>query len=382
MKRNFTAAFVDTVKVANGRVDYWDTKLSGFGLRVSQSGVKTWCVFYRHAGVPRRFTIGTYPALGLNDARQEAQRSLRDADLGKDPSAAKQAARAAETFGELATLYLENWAKVEKRSWAEDERIVERELLPAWKNRKASHITGADVVALTDGIKKRPAGVMANRALALISKIYNFGIGRQVVTANPAFKIPRPGKEMQRTRTLSDDEIKTLWNALESETPKAAAFFKLALLTAQRSGEILGMTTAELDLNAGWWTIPAERAKNGHLHRVPLAPQALAIIKALVSDSPFIFPGPRKKPISNYKKWVTRLREATGMEDEKEFRSHDLRRTAATSMTGLKIPRLTVSKILNHAEQGVTAIYDRTEYDDEKRDALTRWDARLAQIVA
>lgn len=277
---------------------------------------------------------------------------------------------------------MDGHAKVHKRSWEEDQRIIDHDLLRAWRNRKASDIDGSDVAVLTDAIAMRGSAIMANRTLALISKIYNFGIGRRVVALNPAFKIPKPGKEQQRTRRLSDDEIKTLWKALETETPKTAAFFKLALLTAQRSGEILGMTKDELDLDAGWWTIPATRAKNGLAHRVPLAPQALAIVQSLVGDSNFIFPGPRKKPVTNYKKWVTRLREATGMEGEKEFRCHDLRRTAATSMTALKISRLVVGKILNHAERGVTAVYDRNEYDDEKKAALQRWDARLAEIVS
>jgi integrase len=72
------------------------------------------------------------------------------------------------------------------------------------------------------------------------------------------------------------------------------------------------------------------------------------------------------------------LRVRTGIGD---FKFHDLRRTAASHMTGLGIPRLVVSKILNHAEQAVTAVYDRHSYDPEKPDALSRWDRRLAEIV-
>lgn len=68
MRKALTAAFVEAVKVEK-RVDFWDTRLSGFGLRVSESGVKTWTVIYRHQGLPRRYTVGSYPAIGLADAR-------------------------------------------------------------------------------------------------------------------------------------------------------------------------------------------------------------------------------------------------------------------------------------------------------------------------
>ena len=160
---------------------------------------------------------------------------------------------------------------------------------------------------------------------------------------------------------------------------------KLRLLTAQRGAEIMSMEWDELDLETGWWTIPAEKTKNGLSHRVPLTAPALAIIremKAAVSDdaySKYVFPSPKGDThISNPQKALERIQKATKI----NFVGHDLRRTAASLMTGMGIQRLTVRKILNHVEKEVTAIYDRYRYDNEKREALEAWSRRLLLIVS
>jgi integrase len=146
-----------------------------------------------------------------------------------------------------------------------------------------------------------------------------------------------------------------------------------------------------IDQDTGWWTIPAHKAKNKLPHRVPLSPLAKEILKDIAAQSgasPYVFPTPFKKKRSNYE--VTPLCETTlahairdnlavlGLEN---VRPHDLRRTAASHMTSIGIPRLVVSKILNHAESGVTAVYDRHSYDAEKRKALNAWGKKITAIV-
>ncbi len=383
MRVKMTAQFVESVKAPDrGQMDYWDERTPGLGLRISQGGKRAWTVFYRIGGRMRRLTLGPYPSLSLADARRMAASSLREVHHGNDPATAKREARAAETFGQLAELYLERHAKVEKRSWPEDERIIERELLPAWKNRKAGEIRRSDVIDLLDHIVERGAPVQANRTKALISKIFNFGIRRGLVEANPAYGIGNPGgQEQARDRVLSEDEIRSVWNSLEPEPPKIRAIFRLALLTAQRRSEIAGMRWDELDLDAGWWTIPAERSKNGLAHRVPLASEAMRIlreIKAGANDELLVFRGGHiGLPLTNLQKPMVRIKEKSGV----EFRMHDLRRTAASLMTGIGIPRLVVSKLLNHVERGITSVYDRHSYDAEKRAALLKWERRLREML-
>jgi integrase len=382
MRVPLTKLFVDSVKPPHqGQFDYWDTHASGFGLRISAAGQKSWVIMYRHNGRLRRMTLGAYPTLGLADGRRLARAALRDAAHGADPAGEKQAQRRAESFRELAELYLEKHAKVLKRSWREDERTINRELLPRWKNWKAAEIKRKHVIAMLDEIAGRGSGIMANRTRALASKIFNFGIQRGVVEYNPVHNVPIPGEERRRDRVLTEEEIRQVWGALDNERLPIAATLKLALLTAQRRSEVLGMRWDELRLDAGWWTIPAERAKNKMSHRVPLAPQALDLLRGLREQSDgsaYVFLGSREEPISNLQKPMRRLRQRTGI----EFRFHDLRRTAASHMTGIGISRLVVGKILNHAERDVTAVYDRHSYDTDKEDALRRWDLRLRDILA
>ncbi len=213
-------------------------------------------------------------------------------------------------------------------------------------------------------------------------QIFNFGIKRGIVEINPAAGVDNPGAERQRDRVFSEEEMRTLWDTLGREPARIAAIFRLGLLTAQRRGEILGMRWAELDLDAGWWTIPAERARTGwhtgyHSRRKPS--KLLCEIKAGSRDDAPGLPGGRiGQPLANLQKPLRRVKRASGL----DFKFHDLRRTAASHMTGIGVSRLVVSKLLNHVERGITAVYDRHSYDAEKRAALIKWEHHLSIIVA
>jgi integrase len=380
----FTARYVSTLKPpASGQKDHWDASMPGFGLRVSAGGQKSWVVMYRHEGVKRRYTIGNYPAMSLADAREQAADILRAVAHGADPAYSKKVARKAETFADLAKEYLERHAKLKKRSWRKDDLAIERDLLPRFGRTKAKNVTRRDVLAMLDEIVERGAPIQANRTLEILRKIYNWGIGREIVETNPCHMVERPSAERRRERVLNDDEIRLVWGALEAETSHMCALFKLRLLTAQRGGEISHIRWPDIDMGPGWWTIPPEYSKNGLAHRVPLSCQATAIIhdmETLADGSDWAFPSPSGKgPITVVWKAARRIRERSGV----DFVPHDLRRTAASRMTGdLEISRLVVSKVLNHIETGVTAVYDRHSYDREKRLALDAWGQRLMEIVS
>jgi integrase len=364
------------------QVDYFDARFPGFGLRVSPAGRKSWSVMYRFHGRQRRFTLGPYPYVSLADARMKAKVVMSQVIQGTDPAAVKAAERMAETFAELAAEYLERHAKPRKRTWREDEGILKRELLPHWGRMKAKEITRRDVRLLVDKILERGVTIHANRIFGLARKVFNFALQRDIVEANPCHGLPQPAREHRRDRVLSEEEIGTVWKEFEAERPLVAATLKLRLLTAQRGGEITGMRWDHIDFTSGWWTIPPELAKNGMAHRVPLSRQVRAIlaeIKLMGISSTLVFPSPsRTGAMRTTQKAAERIRTRTGI----DFRQHDLRRTAASHMTGMGISRLVVGKLLNHVEPGVTAVYDRHSYDREKREALEAWGERLEKIVA
>jgi hypothetical protein len=256
--RRLNDRFVQSVKSNPERQDeYFDRGgRAGFALRVSRTGVKTWVLHYRHNKIQRRLKLGTYPAMTLAKARVEADEAKIVADKGGDPFADRAKEKSAETFDELATEYLDRHAKPKKKTWREDERILNKDVLPRWRHSKPADIRRGDVRALVESVADRGAPVHANRVLALVRKVFNFAIQREWLEFNPCHMVERPGKEQARDRVLNADEIRKFWAATEVEQPPIRAAFQLRLVTAQRGGEVLRMRWADIDLDAGWWTSP------------------------------------------------------------------------------------------------------------------------------
>jgi integrase len=271
--------------VPGKRTDVHDSEVRGLTLRITERGVKSWTVLYRHRGKLRRFTLGDAKVIGLADARERAREAIRSASKGEDPAAEKKQSRKAETIGDLATDYIERYAKRHKRSWKEDDRILRAEILPAWRQRAIKDITRRDVRVLVEAIAARGAGIMANRTTALLSKLFKFALDDKLIEASPAVRITRPAAEHKRDRGLTDDELRALWKAFDALSPEMGAYFKLRALTAQRGGEVSSMRWQDVDLTSGWWTIPAARSKNGLPHRVPLSAPALALVATLYATA-------------------------------------------------------------------------------------------------
>lgn len=379
--KNLTARFVDSVKPGRSRTEYLDEGMPGLALRVTPQGSKSWTVRYRHRGRLRRLTLGTTDAISLAQARDRVRDLLHDASKGADPATDKQAGRKAETIADLATLYIEKWAKLQKKSWRADRNLLENKVLPRWRHRAIVDITRHDCRNLVEQVAEAGAPIVANRVVSLLSKMFTFALDRDLVPANPALRLPRPGKEQQRDRVLTESELRTLWESFSALEPNMGAFYKLRLLTAQRGAEVGAMLWQDVDLEQGWWTVPAPIAKNKLAHRVPLNASALAIITSLqptverlaTERSVYVLAGARGKRQQS---------EAAATFTVPDFRGHDLRRTVASMMASAGIPRLTIGKMLNHVERSVTAVYDRHSYDAEKQAALTWWDSKLSAILA
>jgi integrase len=335
----FTDRSIKALRAGPARVDYMASgkgEPEGFGLRVYPTGARTFFVRYRVGGGRRlrRFIIGSYPEMYLETARAKARALVGQVASGDDPQEERKARRKALTFGDLANSYLEVHAKKEKASWEEDERILKKDLLPAWRNRLASDIRRQDVAALLDRIVARGAPVMSNRVRALASKIFAFALPRGIVEYNPVHGVP-PRKETSKERVLSAEEIRTLWACLECEGSVMAGLFKILLLTGQRSGVVLTMRWDQLD--SLWWTIPKEVMKNRLGHRVFLSDQTFKVLAGLRErnsrkkvPSEWVFPSPRTKThLVTVGNAVDRYHEKSGVV---AWSPHDLRRTMATWM--------------------------------------------------
>jgi integrase len=383
---DMTTRWLERIKPpASGREEHFDEQVHGLGLRVSATGHKSWFLTYRSKGDPKakRLTLGTYPELTLADAREQARAAVLEASRGGDPAGKKREQKEAPTFEELATEYLERHAKRTKRSWRQDEAMIKKTLVPALGHRKAHDVQRRDINRLLEDARDRGLTTQVNRLLALVRKIFNWAIEQDILQANPCLRVKTGIQEKQRDRVLTPDEIRAVWQAFDKQNTVVATMFKLRLLLAQRGAEVVSMRWSDLDLDEGWWTIPGEVAKNGLSHRVPLPKAAIALIlglKARTGNQPWVFASPtrRGQHIVSVGKAARRVQDASKV----DFTPHDLRRTAATYMSSLGVPRLTVGKILNHAEAGVTRIYDRHSYDPEKRQALDAWATRLESLLS
>ena len=263
---------------------------------------------------------------------------------------------------------------------------------------KARDITQRDLVCFLDGIVARGANVTSNRVHALLVQMFKWAVAKDLVTApGPMVEIERPGGvENPRDRLLSDTEVRTFWAKLDTapmaESTKLA--LKLLLVTAQRRGEVTFAEWSHFDLENKLWTIPVALLKNSHIkrkkpepHQVPLSPLALEILhklKELSAGSKYILPGVGTRRGNSYSKWVLSraVYANAGHFCIARFTPHDLRRTAASFMTKLKVPRLHVEKVLNHSTGDIAEVYDRHDYLPEKSEALERWGKQLAAIVA
>lgn len=383
---------IKALKPAARRLDVYDDKIAGLALRVTPTGIKSWSLRYRAGGLMPRLTLGQYPTVTLEKARKKAQEALRAVDGGANPAAEKRAKRQGDTVADLAKDYIAKYAKVRKRSWVEDQRMIDVEVLPAWKGRKVKEITRRDVRELIEGIADRGSPIAANRYLALVRKMLNWAVSKDWIDANPAALMAKPGTERSRDRVLTDDEIRLVWSACEAERPAMCALMRLRLMTAQRGGELSQLRWS--DIEGDWLTLPATITKNKEAHRVPLTKAAKATIDALpqIEDCDYVFPGRGdNRPCGDHKKAGQRITArvlATLQKDDPDltafdFRGHDLRRTAATKMAAAGVSQSDIAKLLNHAEGGPrsTQVYNRYQYDREKRIAMETWGRNLAAIL-
>jgi integrase len=366
-----------------GRLEVWDTLLPAFGLRITAAGGRSWIVAVRKPGAthPSRHKLGEPPAMTLADARTAARAILADPDT----AFAERKQPPTDSFETVAAQFLERYVKRHQpRTWDQTEGRIRTKLLPAWSGRPIHTITRRDVLDVLDREVDDGRERTANKMLQLIAQLFGWAIERGIIEDNPTPGIRRPGREQSRDRVLEADELAAIWRATESFTWPWQPFVRLLVLTAQRRDEVAGMRWSELDPEGRIWRIPRERAKSDREHVVPLSPLAVEIIEGLSRLGDLLFPAHKAtstNPISGFSKVKRRLDELSGVEG---WRLHDLTRTAASGMARLGHPPHVVAAILNHSPgstMGITAVYNRFRYEDEKRAALAAWSREVERIT-
>lgn len=361
------------------RIEVWDARVPGFGMRVSASGTKTFVLVYRHRGRPRRLTLGRYPFTSLADARDKATEALRQVEQGSDPALCEHAEDDPKfQFDAVVGQFIERHCKVHNKASTAKEtaRLLQKHFVGAWGKRDIRDIRQAHINDILDELIGDDKPSEANHALGVIKTLFQWCVERNMLAVSPCLKVKKPAKHGSRSRVLSEVELKAVWGVLDREGYPFGAMTKLLILTGQRRGEVTMLRRSEIDRHANTWTIPADLAKNGHEHVLPLSTFALEIIDGLPQfPTDLLFParGNEANPISGFSRAKIRLDEASGVSG---WTLHDLRRTTATFLAKQGTPPHVIERILNHVSgsfAGVAGIYNRHPYLEEMRTALECW---------
>jgi integrase len=358
-----------------GNKIHYDSEITGFGVRTTRRGARSFVLNYHANGVERRLTIGSYPAWPVAKARNRAKELRREVDNGNDPMAKVEPSK---TVGEVLDSFMERYAPGKLRRPDHYADAFDRLIKPAIDKIGITDLRRRHVAEMLDAIEDNSGPVMATRALSYLRSALNWH-----ATRDDEFTVPivrgmarSSSSDRARSRTLDDGEVRTLWPVF-GQVGNFGLACRVMLLTACRRREVTEMRWEEVAGDE--WTIPAGRCKTGRDHVVPLSGAARAIIDAQPQTGPLAFPGKGGVPLSrggNHKARIDGL--APGVV---RWTVHDLRRTSRSLMSRAGVQPDVAERVLGHAIPGVRGTYDRHEYLAEKRDALEKLAGLIDSII-
>lgn len=380
----------------------WDNEVTGFGLKVTPRGGRTYLLQYRMGGrgfKTRRVTIGRHGNWTPEEARAQARRLRQLVDVGVDPREVERERQRTHidlAFERMLDCFLDDYGKIKwsRATYATGESNLRRFALPVLRGKALPDISRADVRALRDSIPASKPGLRRS-LFAQTRKMFSWAVSEGYITRSPFEGLANPQAAASRDRVITDDEIKLIWQASSKLTDPYGQMVRLLLLTGQRRDEVAGMRWEELDQEQELWTIPGARTKNGETQLVPLSTAVKAEIDALANvilgkDRSRKWPrvgyvcsttGGRTS-ISGFSKAKSQLDAAIVKVASPQglfvpaWRLHDLRRTLATGLQRLGVRFEVTEAVLNHvsgSRSGVAGVYQRHDWKAEKRVALSAW---------
>ncbi len=315
-KLNFTKEVIEKIPPsAAARTVYRDAKVEGLQLRVSSRGVKTFSLYrwLKVAGKPERVTLGRFPDLSVEQARDKARKLIGIMAAGENPNEVKRALRREGTLQDLFDDFLENkrnertgspLSEKTKKDYEgnfvlylggrrREDAASETKTPTGLAATKLSLVTDKDIADLCRKIGKE-SPYAANRTRALLSSMFSYAIATKRTKHNPAKDAPKYHEE-ERDRFLQADEVKRFFQALAEEpnTDFRDAFL-ISLLTGARRGNVLSMQWKEIHFARAEWRIPGAKGKNRSPHVITLSTEAITILRSRLNDEPYVFPGKGK----------------------------------------------------------------------------------------
>jgi integrase len=412
MKIMLTDRKVQSLKAApkGKRYQLMDTLVPGFGVRVTDTGVRTYIMQTRFPGSnsPSRRELGRVGVLTLEEAREKAREWVRLIKCGVDPVQVEQrvleevAHARANTFGGVC----EDWfvrKLAAQRSGKAVEKRVRTHLFPIFEDTPITEITDLDILAKVVNPRVRKTPQMARQLFNDLGTFFAWVIDQRVyglkVSPCATVKISRiVGRIVPRQRVLNDDELRALWIASGRIPYPVGHMYRSLMFSALRLREAANTERSEWDLRGDVWTIPAERMKGKIAHAVPITPELRELYESCPKRGRFLFSfddgatpmrvgGSVKDRIDE--EMLKALREIAAERGDDpasvlpppRWVNHDVRRTVRSRLSRLRVPEEAREAVLAHVKPGIKRVYDVHEYLDEKREALELWAGKLRQIV-
>jgi integrase len=357
-------------------------------LLVNPSGGKLWRMKYRFEGKEKLLSFGTYPTIGLKEARERRDEARKLLANGADPSAARKAQRvagleqASSTFEAVAGRWFEKWRtevtdSTAKSQWAR----LEKHIMPALGTKPVSEIGTADVIAVLKPLEARGTGDTLRKAKMAIGLIMRFAKQHNLVKSNPvpdtrgAFKT---FSVKHMPAVLDQVKLGQLLRDIDRYTgqPSVCAALRLLPLLFSRPGELRMAKWADIDLEQGEWRYTASKTRRDHV--VPLSRQAVAILQDLYpitghDKSGFVFPGLTPgKPISDIS--LNSALRRIGVDTKTEQTSHGWRAVARTLLAEeLEYDPVLIEHQLAHRIPGEELGYIRTKYLKQRKEMMQSW---------
>ena len=371
-----------------------DARCAGLAVRVAPSGVITFDLAYRIAKSKkfRRLSLGKFPDVTLEKARNRANELTQAARAGRDrvdeEKSAKLAMESRMTTADLVDEYVRRRVTGRLRTAPEIEARLKRALAPVI-NRPADDLKRRDLRKLLEATADLGHPREAEQRRVCLNGFFKWSVANDHLEKNPMQGLSSFGRSPPRQRVLSGDEIETFWRWLEEgDMPSAPAnVLRLQLCLGARCSEVGGMRGSEFDTKTWLWTLPAERSKNKKPRVTPIVGTARDIIAARLEQagSGPLFLTETGRPLSSMHVGHFLLNHEPPMP---KIGSHDLRRTVATQMAeALGIGLEAIARVIGHTAGGAStrtlvAHYVTAEFVADKTKALEAWDRRLRLIIA
>ena len=365
----------------------------GLYIEVFPAGGMAWRYRYRMAGKREKLTLGKYPALTLKNARLKRDEAAQAAAMDKSPARQKQLAKRAlaeaTSVSEFGERFFKEIVAKDRQDTTIPRRYFDKSILPAIGSKPVRDVTTEDVRGIIWKKKDEGFDAAAGNIRGVLKRLFDYAMTAGLVSVNPVLALPmrHVHRAKARDRALKPDEIAAfLRAAFESNIRRQFKIgLHLILLTMVRKSELLLARWAHVDFDNAQWHIPAEHSKTGKPHIVYLSRQALALFKELqhlASGSELIMPGRGSltKPFA-HNAINSALKVALAGQDIPAFTIHDLRRTASTLLHENGWPSDVVEKALNHTIGGVRGVYNRAEYEPQRREMLQFWADYIEQLM-